>query len=575
MQKLLIPILLCAPCLGAACKPNTPFVCDRTDRTVVATLGKYGVNTDGWWKDNGPPVNTPFTNEFGRREVRVTDGNIPGGAFGGNGWSGPRNWWTNYFSQPATLNDPPYGNLTGYLLYIPLDNGGQNRLFIIDPQTLHAYPYCPSSWSACNMPYVDEWSYTTPGLMYFGSGSRVQTYNYVTRQGPATVYDFKSCLGAGVSVGDIQASHDDSVIAVLAWNSRTSFLATYHRNTGACHWINTSTGATDAGRASLSPWPTGSLHSAWINASGEWGMILQVPEKTIFWRVGTAHSTVCTIFGDCEGHIALGVNDAFYVISAPETTGVSAPPHYDFGVFPISHPTGGSYHSGSYTRLHPKGPPYFNGNAPDTECNVDDTHPNWNAGNDSTPIVESSFVDSGRVDHFSLMQIHCAWDHEIDAVSPNGSGVTYRLAHNRASGLRNALAPTQSSYNALSMPVCSGDDVLCEWATDWANASAQGQLGTQTEEITSGDGCSGNYGCAWRPKSSYSQYQEIIDSNDNEEMVTESGRSGRTPPAWSTVTGATVKDGSVRWRMGPGCNTPQSRASQGVCRTDVFVVSTL
>jgi hypothetical protein len=560
---------------GAACTSSTPFACARTDRAVVSTFGNYGANVDGWWADNGPPVNTPFTNQFGLQEVRVTDGNIPGGAFGGNGWSGPANWWTNYFSEPVTLDDPAYGSLTGYLLYVPLDNGGQNRLFIINQNTLQVSLYCPSSWSNCNMPYADEWSYATPGLMYFGSGSQVQSYNYVTQSGPNLVYDFASCLGSGVSVGDVQVSHDDSVVGVSAWTSTTTFLAIYNQNTHACHWIDTSTGQTDMGAASLSPWPGGAVHNIWMNMSGDWGIITGLAGSNIFWQIGTANTTVCTIFDDCEGHIALGVNDAFYVISAPATSGVSVPPHYDFGLFPMSDPTGGSYTSGPYVRLHPTGPPYFNADAPDTECNVDDTHPNWNTGNDSMPIVESSFVDTDLVADFSLMQINCAWDHEIDAVAADGSGTTYRLAHNRASGLDNVLAPFQSSYNALSMPVCSSDEVLCEWATDWANGNAQGQLGTQTEEIPGGIGCSGQYGCAWQPSTGYSHYQEIIDSNGNEEMVTTAGTSSANPPAWPTVIGGTVQDGSVTWQMSAGCNTAQTTPSQGVCRTDIFIVSTL
>ena len=63
----------------------------------------------------------------------------------------------------------------------------------------------------------------------------------------------------------------------------------------------------------------------------------------------------------------------------------------------------------------------------------------------------------------SVTAIECAWDHEIDAVASDGSGTTYRLAHNRATGLSQPGAAFASSYNALSMPVESPDGRLVLW----------------------------------------------------------------------------------------------------------------
>jgi hypothetical protein len=311
------------------------------------------------------------------------------------------------------------------------------------------------------------------------------------------------------------------------------------------------------------------MHNGQINASGQFGWT--VPDNdanfNLFWQVynpngvETSTTNMCSATsGNCLGHISFSYNKAVYVESNPPTGGV--PAHYDFGLAPLSAPT-------TQTHLHPAGPPFYNPfEAPRPECNVTDTHTQWVNANasDGMPIVVSSFVDSSNPP-YSLMQIQCAWDHEIDAVAADGSGTTWRLAHNRATGLANPQATPDSSYNALSMPVCSSDGKYCLWATDWQSA-----LGTQTGEISGANFCQGPSGCQWHAGATYVHYQEIIDSNGNEEMATVAGVSGTAAPAWPTTMGGTVSDGSVTWQMGAGCNTPQTTAAQGTCRTDVFIV---
>jgi hypothetical protein len=587
-----VVIALAVPLFGQ--NNPAPYTVAPTDRTPRPQLGNYGTNTDGAWHDSGPQVNKPFNNIFGLREVRVTDGMIPGGAFIGDGWQGPATWWANYFS----VYDPTFG---GYWFYIPLDNGQGDHLFKLNPSSMTVTPLC-GKWQNCTMPYAAEWSYVTPGLMYFGSGSQVQSYNYDTNKGPNTVYDFAQCPGIaqyqqdGIGVWDISVSHDDSVVKAVIGDS---MLAIFNRTTEKCYWISSQygmVGGTDfpeATPASMQPWPNlpayspsgFTLHDGWMSSNGNWGVIVPEcdaagcpPAFNVIWQVHdssgneTNKTTLCTIFGGCEGHIALGQNKAFYVISAPKTTGVSAPPHYDFGTFPLASPTGGTYTSGSYTRLHPTGPPYFNDYAPDTECNVSDTHPSWNTS-DTQPIIESSFVDQ-LVPGFSLMQINCAWDHEIDAVASDGSGTTWRLAHNRASGLANQLSDPESSYNALSMPVCTSDGKYCMWATDW-----NGALGTQTANTTVG-GYYCHIDCSWHPHNYYNRGQEILGGWGNEQVAIQAGTTGGSYPSLAGYSGGITHDGGVIWENQPGCNTSESlhvsaggnTLGKGLCRTDVFIV---
>lgn len=466
---------------------------DRTDRAVEAGYSTPpGPNVDGAWSDAGPQVNTPWTNIFGLREVRVTDGNLPGGPFG-EAVRGPIAYWINYFSA----YDRSVG---GYYFDVPVDDGVGNKLYTIDPSTMKVSPVC-RDWPNCNMPYAYDWSFTTPGLMYFFSGTKIESYNYDTPGvAPVIIYDFSTCPGLS-GQGNVSNVYPNRAGTVFGVTIEGSVLASFNTGNNKCYWISSVTG--DAGGTDNPtpvetdfPLPGYSLHSADTSILGDWAMLTPActgsgcpPTYNIFWHIfdsagnETTTTQLCTVFGGCYGHLALGGSHAFYVIAAPQTSGVSVPPHYDFGLFPMSDPEGGTYASGSYVRLHPTGPPDFNASGPDPNCNVTGTHPAWNAndGSDSQPIIESSFVD--ELTSYPLMSIQCAWDHEIDAVAPDGSGTTYRLAHNHATGLSQPGAPLASSYNSLSMPVESPDGRLVLWATDWQSSLGE-QIGAEKDKRT-------------------------------------------------------------------------------------------
>jgi hypothetical protein len=671
-----------------------PRPCAPIDRVPRPNLSVLPGNVDGSWTDSGPQIDVPWINEFAEREVRATDGNIPGGYPDGDGWRGPSDSFPNYWS----VYDPSIG---GYYFYLTLDGDG-NRLFILNSKSMQVTPVC-SNWSGCAMPYASEFSYVTPGLMYYPNGSAVYEYNYDTNTGPTEIYDFANCPGltanqsGGTSiVGTTYVSSNDQIIGARIGNS---IFALYNTANTKCYWFSSVyglVGGTDNPTpvASGLPWPgpptlgalgtsasgslpaqtyyvketvrtdlnyspaetlpssegtvtlsttgsitigaptiasnplvnnigkycmvyigtasggetlqmsnqscsstltfsgplaSGTASPPTANAAGFWvhdmapsiagQFVLVVADQAtgasanLIWQAfgptgtETASTVLCSANGGCGGHVAPGFSYMFYVISGPLTGGV--PPHYDFGLTPLAMPTGNNY-----TRLHPSGPPYFNTYAPNTECNVNDTHSNWSYDNtsDGMPIVVSSFVDGST--SYPLMTVHCAWDHEIDAVASDGSGKTWRLAHNRATGLANPLSQDDSQYNALSMPVCSPDGHYCLWTTDWNSA-----LGTTSGNTTiGGEGCTGS--CKWASNKSYSHDQEIIDSNGNEEVATTAGTSGSTPPTWPTTTNGTVTDGSVTWQMQPGCNTSATQSvsfggnpqGNGECRTDVFIV---
>lgn len=554
-----------------ACAGGMPYPCSATDRVPRSNVRTdYATNIDGTWSDNGPQVRQVFINDFGNREVRVTDGIVPTTSnYGGDGWSGPVGWWINYFS----VYDPSIDGTGGYYFFVPLDNGLGNELFTLNAKTMQV------GWQGL-VSYAGGFSFLTPGLMYYATGAQVCSWNYDSGSGSGTcsdghgteIYDFSTCPSlSGISgLGDLVVSHDDQT-----FSERTSnILAVYSSRYAKCYWVNVSSnqiGGTDNPTpisVTVPGWPSGyGYHDGIINASGQYGWLVPNNGGTLvdFWTIfggsGVETTTIneCTATsGSCQGHISLGYSKAVYVESNPPNGGVS--PHYDFGLLPMGAPT-------TQTHVLTGGPPWYNPFV-NPNCNVTDTHTEWENVNvsDNTPFVESSFVDASN-SPFSLMQIVCAWDHEIDAVSTDRSGVVWRLAHNRATGKNNPLAAIGSGYNADSMPVCSSDGKYCLWATDW-----QASLGTQTGEIGGGNYCQGPYGCEWQPGTAYALNQEVIDLNGNEEMTTMAGTSGSTQPVWPTTIGGTVTDGGVKWQMGAGCDTAQTRATAGVCRTDAFIV---
>jgi hypothetical protein len=439
-----------------------------TDRTVRATLGVYPTNQDQGCADQGPPVATPLKNTFGLIFSRLTDG------CAGPSFSGPVNNWINYISVPGPAYLPNLGaTITGYDVAVPEVNGVGSALFKVNSNTMKVYRWCNSAWSGCLMPYTGEFSYVTPGLLYYSSGTDVMEYNYDTSTGPSLVYNFTTCPGLlTVSQGGadvIYLSHDDSVIGNWMPNNHT--FSVYNRTTGACNWFDlysgTYGGTKGSGSLADQDLQDNTFHTATINSSGTWVYFqTAIPQSglySFFWKVGTSNAGVCEVYDWCGGHMAVADQTAFYVISEPNPGGV--PPHYDYGAFSIVNYANES--ASNVVHLIPSGPPTFNPDNPDGTCNVTDTHPSWNRSGDTTPIVVSSFVDETPPGGFSLMQIVCPWDHEIDAVASNGSGTVWRFMHNRADGLATPTSAPDSNYNALSMPSCSGDGKICIFATDW------------------------------------------------------------------------------------------------------------
>jgi hypothetical protein len=572
-----------------------------TNRVISSTMdGNFSAINDagcGGWTDQGsgnsggPQINAPFVNGFGNREVRVTDGCIPGGAYGADGWGGPNlGWWQSYWSVYDS-------NVGGYYFFQQLDDASLNgvpgyRLFTLNPQTMTTSPVC-NTWTNCVLPHEGGFSYVTPGLMYYvvGSTGNICSYNYDSLSGNGTcsdgvgtlVYNMDSCpsLSGVTGWGDITISHNDQTFQIHT----SSISAVYSTAYSKCYWTNPETnqvGGTDNPTpitGNMSAWPSGiGFHDSVLNPSGQfvWWAPNNGANNTWIWQVydssgnETTTAPQCTAQSSfCLGHISLGYSHLVFKADNPQGTpfNASVPSAFDWGIVPLSAPTSYTHvypTSGKRPQYNPYQGPYF----ATPSCVSSDSHSTWNQVNptDTTPLVVSNFND-GQIGSSTPTSISCPWDREIVAISMDGSGTTYRLAHNWATGQQNPLAGFDSQYNALSMPICSPDGKYCLWQTDW-NSS----LGTMLGNVSNTYGCSGAYGCNWHQTTTYTTGQEVIDSNGNEEDATTGGTSGSAVPSWPITSGGTVVDGTVHWTNHPGCNTSETTSSLGTCRVDIFVV---
>jgi hypothetical protein len=223
------------------CGGGPPDYCAPTDRVPRAMgAGRWQTNVDGSWTDSGPQIDLPFINEFGERVTRLTDGlSMPSEA--GDCVTGPATWWANYIST----YDPSLG---GYYIFLPECEGKGDLLFELNATTMQAAQVCPSSWSGCHMPYASEWSYVTPGLMYYGSGTQIWEYCYDAscpsakvplESNPQELYDFSTCsgltsyAGSGAGVWNVYADVTDTWFGVQFGHGA---VAEWNASTGECYW---------------------------------------------------------------------------------------------------------------------------------------------------------------------------------------------------------------------------------------------------------------------------------------------------------------------------------------------------
>jgi hypothetical protein len=145
------------------------------------------------------------------------------------------------------------------------------------------------------------------------------------------------------------------------------------------------------------------------------------------------------------------------------------------------------------------------------------------------------------------------------ASSANAAGNLYVCGHTGGHPTLYQVQITSGGVlgTVVTGPVLSGSNTGCSPVTHVLNPNATGGTtefifasvqtnGTSTP--CAAGGCIMNFKATpWNPSTAYTLGQEIVDSHFQMQIVTTAGTSGTSVPTWTTVSGLTTTDGSVKW----------------------------
>ena len=451
------------PAPASNCGPPA-YNCSRSDLQVVQVPstppnmgGLLGANTI---------VTDP---NFGNRIVRVTDGNVD-----------PTPVYKNrtYETAASGSADDNLWN-TDSTLFIVQDTGTGGVPYTFDPSTFQAGRLYASSFPATNgmkLPGGGIWSHVNPNILYTYSGTVINKYDFTDRMNPPSpqaVYDFTSspnCLPAGFTVtwdtvGGV--SGDDSVFGMgysNAGSQETGVYVVAYKAGSGCSVLNTQTGQVSGdwgASGTINIADRWTIHNVKMSKDGNWMIIssnictsASCSQNPYFWQIGTTNVSSCGVGGYCGGHFTEGythwVNNnnsspwASQVIRAFATPTVASllttqtPPSSDWAM---------------------------------------DQHQSWNnvQPGDSLPLLSTTCTVTSP--------FTAPWDNEIIGIAPDGSGKTWRFAHNFIS-TRSLNFSTQIGIGTVSQ-----DGKFFLFSSDW-----MGNLGSESGAATCtlGSDCRGD-----------------------------------------------------------------------------------
>jgi len=261
-----------------------------------------------------------------------------------------------------------------------------------------------------------SFSFTNPNLFFSSSQTKLLSYNLATKT-QTTLFDFATCPNNPTTTlgyyGSISQSGDDSVFAYYyggAAQGATTTAYAYNAATGACYWYDVTTGmvgGTGMASAAASVGATNlNIHNARISLDGQWLRVdAQQNDNAYFWKIGT--TTV--VMNNVSGHQCLGyVWMAFDPNNNDEAQLMGSP----IANLPLE----SIWNATSFVSPLP------------TPAAFTDSHWSWNdaSANAMMPIC-------GSIDGDSATYLR-AYSGEIICASTDGSHVTWRFAHHRATG---------------------------------------------------------------------------------------------------------------------------------------------
>jgi hypothetical protein len=207
---------------------------------------------------------------------------------------------------------------------------------------------------------------------------------------------------------------------------------------------------------------------------------------------------------------------------------------------------------------------------------------NFGADNFGTEVIVGASVASGHTPN-------PMYDGDFDSTYKNSGDATgnlYVCGNTGGPPILYQVPISNGSFGTVNAgPVLSNTNTPCSPVTDISNPNATGGStewifeSAQAQGVSSGcngGGCIFNFkNTPWKPSTSYTVGQEVLDSNFQIQVVVLAfGASGTTVPDWSTTVGAITSDGLVTW-LNQGVQsavTPPAWAATHLYSTDAKIL---
>jgi hypothetical protein len=406
--------------------------------------------------------------DFGSRIVRVTDANTNPAATNVN---------MTFVTTSSGSADDNLWNVDSTLFTVQ-DTWADTYVYSFNSSTLQASRLYVSSFPATNglmLSSSGNWSRVNSNLLYTNAGTSYYKYDFTDRTNPPSpqlLYDFTSspnCLPAGFTAtwytkGGV--SGDDTVFAMAYSNTGdqgTGVYAVVYKVGSGCSLLNTQTGQVSGdwgANGTINIADRWTIHNVKLSKDGNWLIIesttcmsARCTAEPYFWQVGTTTVNSCGQGGSCSGHFTEGYSHWVNNDNSPMSNQVERA---------FAQPTSVI----NLTNSFPQGitSPF-------------DQHQSWNNVDaaDSLPFFAVTWSPT--------TPFPAPWYNEIIAVAADGSGKTWRFAHDFTS-TRSQRFSTEWGIGTISQ-----DGRFFIFSSDW-----MGQLGSESGNAacTIGTDCRGD-----------------------------------------------------------------------------------
>jgi hypothetical protein len=438
---------------GKTCGPPA-YECSRTDLSIVQVPTPPSV---GNLSGANVIVSDP---DFGNRIVRITDANTNPAATTKN---------MTFVTTASGSADDNLWNIDSTLFTVQ-DTWADTYVYSFNPSTLQASRMYASSFPATNglmLSSSGNWSRVNSNLLYTDNGTALYKYDFTDRTNspsPQLVYDFTSsanCLPAGFTQtwstrGGV--SGDDTVFAMAYSNTGdqgTGVYAVVYKVGSGCSVLNTQTGQVSGdwgAQGTINIADRWTIHNVKLSKDGSW-LILEsttctsssCAQEPYFWQVGTTTVNFCGQGGidSCGGHFTEGYGHWVNNNNSPMSNQV-------FRAF--AQPATIT----NLTNSFPSGitPPF-------------DQHQSWNN------VDPADTLPFFAVTWSTTTPFPAPWYNEIIAVAADGSGKTWRFAHDFTT------THSQRFSTAWGIGTISQDGRFFIFSSDW-----MGELGSESGAAT-------------------------------------------------------------------------------------------